>query len=151
MARRRNWAELLLNGPSSSALGAAEQDLLPDGTGYASVFEVTDETDRLETALALCDISPGWPKDFDYVEFEAGDLLAIGAAPAVHSPANGDTRCRAVNERHHDVLLNGPQRQHLANLIAQRTTGPTIPRIRRRDIEKAAASSSWLPAQSQLR
>jgi hypothetical protein len=119
MGRRRNWQELL-SGGSASALEAAEQDLLPDVSGYASVFEVTTE------------------------------LQAVGASSAMHTPSNGQTRCQAVNARHHDVLLNGPQRQHLATLIAQRTAG-TIPRIRRKEIERAAATCPWLPPDSRLR
>ena len=132
---------------------AAEQDFEPGG-GYVSVYAVTSDQERLETAVALCDISPSWPKDFDFVEFDGEDLVAVGAVSPVHS--EGDTHCKSVNRRHFDVLLNGEQRRELIARIAKKLKSagqPTIPRFKRKDIEKAVAASkySWLLPNSPLR
>jgi len=120
-----------------------------DEEGGISVYEVTNDQERLETAVALCDASPAWPKDFDYVEFDATDLSEIGALPA--NPSSGNTNCGAVNRRHHDILLNVELRRKLIERIAQKLTGSSVSRIKRKDIEKAISNYGWLPANSRLR
>ncbi|MFP2906838.1 hypothetical protein ACLESD_17640 [Pyxidicoccus sp. 3LFB2] len=136
-----------------AAYEAAEQDFEPSGASV-SVFAVTSDQERLETAVALCDISPRWPKDFDFVEFDEQDLAAVGAVSPVSS--EGETRCGLVNRRHFDVLLNGEQRRQLIERIAEKLKAagqPTVPRYRRKDIEKAVAASkyAWLSPNSPLR
>lgn len=147
--RKRNWQQLLSAGLTAEAVEAAEQDFLLDEGGGISVYEVTNEQERLETAVALCDISPAWPKDFDYVEFDAEDLRQIGALPPVSSL--GQTNYNSVNLRHYDVLLNGEQRRQLVARIAHKLTGSSsVPRYRRKDIERAVPNCPWLSPNSQL-
>ena len=153
MVRRSHWTQLLSEGPSPAAYAAAEQDFEPSGASV-SVYAVTNDQERLETVVALCDISPGWPKDFDFVEFDAQDLTAVGAVSPV--PSDGETLCGLVNRRHFDVLLNGEQRLKLIERIAEKLKASgkhTVPRFRRRDIEKAVieAKYAWLSPNSRLR
>lgn len=154
MVRRRNWTQLLSEQtPSPEALEAAEQDFEP-GEGLVSVYAVTTDEERLETAVALCDISPGWPKEFDFVEFDEGDLVEVGALLPVRS--DGDTKCKSVNRRHFDVLLNGEQRRKLIERIANQLKSDgktTVPRCKRKEIEKAVAEEkfAWILSTSRLR
>lgn len=125
--------------------------MMPDEKGDLSVYLCASDEDRLEAAVALCDVTPpeGWPKNFDYVEFEDADLVQIGNPLKI--PTKGETRCSRINSLHWDVYLSDDQRRALIRIIGERLQGKTTSRYTDKTIKREAPRFlAWLPPDSQV-